>query len=218
MSFILVGCSSVADSEVEQKLELTSSEVQELLLPTDIILPTKTPEPTPAPIVDSRKIVIEELTVFNYISNTFVLFLGDVQIVYQLEGHRNHHLYVSNSLVIGAINIYESGLNSWKPTSNIYSNQLEEIKSAELYRITTFREIGNGLLASLLDEDEERIEHYTSLLREWSVHPDNRKSIDLQIELLKHLNIDSNSVDFIYGFPEEEKNNSDASEGKVLLN
>lgn len=135
-----------------------------------------------------------------------------------MEGHRNHHLYVSNSLVIGAINIYESGLNSWKPTSNIYSNQLEEIKSAELYRITTFREIGNGLLASLLDEDEERIEHYTSLLREWSVHPDNRKSIDLQIELLKHLNIDPNSVDFIYGFPEEEKNNSDASEGKVLLN
>ena len=213
VAVLVLGCTSSPNPKyIEPEIELKPSEVQELLdsilvrpEPTIVPEPTSTPEPTitPPPLVDSRTIVIEELLVFNGLNNAIVTLVNDTQAISKLEGNVYHKMYLSTVMAIRGLSVYESGLMAWKPMQNDYSRELNEIKLSELYRIDKFMEFGDGMLVALLDNDEEAVNRYTEMFNEWGVHPDNKKPMVLQKQLLQLLDITSKEVNFLYRIPDE---------------
>ena len=171
--------------------------------------PLMTPEPIPEPpptivMVNDKAMVMESLNEFNNLSNSLILFLKSTQDISTLETHVYHRNYVSSIVIIKGLNIYKEGINNWNPPINNYQDELIEIKQAELYRINHFTELTEILMTALLSADEDLITKANDNFVEWRSHPDNRKSADLQNDILEELDIDADSVNFKYIIPKEK--------------
>ena len=201
VSLFIFGCSSTNPEYVEPKIELSASEVQELLLSI-----VETPEPTStlSPLIDSKTVVVDELSVFNALNNSLIHLLRETQNIYEFDGSPYHKMYVATLVINEGLNVYESGLRAWKPIKNDYSKELAEIRLAELYRLDTFRGISDSLLLALIEGNEDDVTRYTDMVKEWGEHPDNKKPMLLQRTLLKDLGISPQDVNFMYSVPEED--------------
>ena len=173
--------------------------------PPPLITPEPIPEPPPTIVmVNDKAMVMESLNEFNNLSNSLILFLKSTQDISTLETHVYHRNYVSSIVIIKGLNIYKEGINNWNPPINNYQDELIEIKQAELYRINHFTELTEILMTALLSADEDLITKANDNFVEWRSHPDNRKSADLQNDILEELDIDADSVNFKYIIPKEK--------------
>ena len=196
---------------------MTNSILMTIILMISIVItgcsnqppPLMTPEPIPTPpptmvMVNDKAMVMESLNEFNSLSNSLILFLKSTQDISTLEAHVYHRNYVSSTVIIKGLNIYKEGINNWNPPINNYQDELIEIKQAELYRINHFNELTRILVSALLSADEDLITKANDNFVEWRSHPDNRKSADLQNDILEELDIDADSVNFKYIIPKEK--------------
>ena len=167
-------------------------------------IPPRIPTPpTPMVMIDDRAVVIDSLTIFNAYNSDMLKFMFRSQDVYKFDGHPHMEAYVSSRIILSGLAIYKRGIQNWNPPENKHLPALLKIKEAELYRIEHFTEISEGMQVALLDNDKQQVDSYRLKFKEWRTHPDNEKSMTLQSELLKQLNIDVDEVGFEYDIPTE---------------
>tara|TARA_R110000824_G_scaffold52052_4_gene144668 strand:+ start:8405 stop:9040 length:636 start_codon:yes stop_codon:yes gene_type:complete len=189
VSIFIVGCSQASD----YKLDVQES-----------IINTPEPIPTPPPLMNSKAVVIEELIVFNELHTSFISFITETQSIYNFEGNAYYKMYIATVVIMEGLNVYQSGLNAWQPTTtNDYFEELSQIKSAELYRISKFKNLGYGLMEELVAGNVEGVEGYTEKFSEWGLHSDNKKPMVIQKTLLDYLDISAEDVNFTYTDKEE---------------
>ena len=171
--------------------------------------PIPAPMPTPMVMVDERAMVMESLTRLNNASNNYIRFLQGTTDIYNLgiytytpEETQYHISYVASKLTALSLNIYGDAINLWEPPEDsIYYDRLIEIKEAELYRIKYFGEVTDMMLLALPTENEEAIQVVHDMFIAWRDNPLNQKPMNLQNDILIELDIDSDSVDFMYVIP-----------------
>jgi len=176
---------------------------------TDTAPKVMAPMITPTPVVsgvtinwgvhNERLMVVETLTTFNKGSNTFFDFLQKTNKIEDLEGHPFHKRYIITTLIIEALDLYESSVNLYDPPKSIgMYYELKNMKKAELYRIARFKELMTAVQIALMDENELAIKESFKNLKEWSHSAGNKKSTQIQQRILEELKIDEDEVDFRY--------------------
>ena len=171
--------------------------------PTLMVMPTITPVPTLMPL-PPRSAVIDSLIQFNDINNNFIRFLSVNGDIYQLEGESTYHVaYVASKQIMLALKVYADAINNWTIPDTEYHDRLMEIKTAELYRIKHFSELTELMLITLPTENDETIQAVREQFLEWRDDARNMKPMNLQNDILKELNIDTEDVNFLYVVPDE---------------
>lgn len=157
---------------------------------------------------NERLIAVETLIEFNDSSNDFFTFLKFTSQVEQLDGHPFHKRYITTTLIIHALSIYQHSIKMWEPPpSSIVYDQLVEMQDAELFRIKKFKTILSTLQQALVSEDEITIKSSYKELTEWSKSDLNNKSSHIQNDILDELKINSDEVNFQFEDVEEVSNN-----------
>ena len=76
-------------------------------------------------------------------------------------------------------------------------------RQAELYRIEYFSELTNHLLTALPTENDDVIQVVRDEFLAWRDASLNQKSMELQNDIIKELNINPDDVDFLYIVPDK---------------
>ena len=163
------------------------------------------PIPTPMVIVDERLMVMDALTRFNNTNNNFIRFLEATNDVYQFsEANAYHVSYVNSTIILKGLSVYDDAIDNWNPPEeSSYYDRLIELKEAELYRIEYFSELTNHLLTALPTENDDVIQIVRDEFLAWRDASLNQKSMELQNDIIKELNINPDDVDFLYIVPDK---------------
>lgn len=179
---------------------------------TDTAPKVMAPMITPTPVVsgviidwgvqNERLMVVETLIIFNKSSNDLFTFLKRTNQIEDLEGHPFHKRYIISTLIIDALNLYESSVLLWKPPASLTMYyQLAQMKESELYRISKFKEYLSAIQIALVNEDEPAIQEGFKNLKEWGISTKNKESTQIQQDILRELKIDEEEVNFKYKNP-----------------
>ena len=163
------------------------------------------PIPTPMVIVDERLMVMDALTRFNTTNNNFIRFLKATNDVFQLDEANAYHVsYVNSTIILKGLSVYDDAIDNWNPPKeSSYYDRLIELKEAELYRIEHFSGLTELMLLTLPTENDDVIQIVRDEFLAWRDASLNQKSMELQNDIIKELNINPDDVDFLYIVPDK---------------
>ena len=171
--------------------------------PTLMVMPTITPVPTLMPL-PPRRAVIDALIQFNDANNNFIRFMSVNGDIYQLEGESTYHVsYIATKQIMLGLEVYADAIKNWTIPDMEYHDRLMEIKKAELYRIEHFIGLTELMLMALPTENDETIQAVREQFFGWRDDTRNMKPMNLQNDILKELNIDTEDVHFLYEIPDK---------------